>query len=63
LCGGFARKGEGCGEKQQWLTGAPRVQPSIIGAKLRAEKRKRFFLSLATPTKNFPHREFFVSKQ
>ena len=37
----IARKGEGSGKKQYWLTGPPRVQPSIAGAKMRAGRRTK----------------------
>jgi hypothetical protein len=41
-----------------WLTGAPRVQPSTTGAYMRAEKRKEFSLACYS-RKELPERGVF----
>jgi hypothetical protein len=54
-CGGFARKGEGCGEKQFWLTGIPRARPRVEG------RKRDFSFPLAVPAKNSRVGSFLLS--
>ena len=67
--GGFARKGKGGGEKQNWLTGLPRAWSRTVGAYQGTKEGTKAYANdeilqpfqyLAIPAKSFPKGELFA---